>query len=56
MVVLNLQNECVRNDVSAEAYARVGPGRGVGKEESVRVSSALSRGESGLGNYSFVSW
>lgn len=34
----------------AEVYARVGAERGVGKEDSVSMSSAPSRGESDWGS------
>lgn len=40
----------MRNNVTAEPYARAGAERGVGKEEPVSKSSALSRGRGDLGN------
>ena len=40
----------MRNNVTAELYARAGAERGAGREESVSTSSSLSRGRGGLDN------
>lgn len=51
MVSINLEKRtCEKQCVLPKTYAREGAEREVGKEEPVSVSSALSRGRSGLGS------
>ena len=38
----------MRNNVTAELYARAGAESGAGKEDCVSMSSSLSRGRAGL--------